>query len=112
MARYFKLSKASQGNIDIFFLHAPSRSGEYSYRIGRGFMKRLVGMNDILGKASWHHLELDIGGEKIPYYYRDPMVIVRYLLGKRAFRESLVYAPVVEHNEPGERMYEEMNTGD
>ncbi|KAH8145068.1 uncharacterized protein LAJ45_10191 [Morchella importuna] len=112
MARYFILSKASQGNIDSFFLHAPSSSGECSYRTGRGFIKRLDEMNDILGKASWHHSEVDIGGEKIPYYYRDPMVIVRYLLGQRAFRESLVYAPVVEHNESGERMYGEMHTGD
>jgi hypothetical protein len=55
-------------------------------------------MNDILGKASWHHSEVDICGAKIPYYYRDPMVIMRYLLGQRAFRESLVYARVVEYN--------------
>ncbi|KAH8144789.1 uncharacterized protein LAJ45_11185 [Morchella importuna] len=41
MARYFILSKASQGNIDSFFLHAPSSSGECSYRTGRGFIKRL-----------------------------------------------------------------------
>jgi hypothetical protein len=69
-------------------------------------------MNDILGKVTWHHSEVDIGGAKITYYYWDPMVIVRYLLGQRAFRESLVYAPVVEHNESGERMYGEMYTGD
>jgi hypothetical protein len=69
-------------------------------------------MNDILGKASWHHSEVYIGGAKITYYYWDPMVIVRYLLGQRAFRESLVYAPVVEYNESDERMYGEMRTGD
>ncbi|KAH8144500.1 uncharacterized protein LAJ45_11475 [Morchella importuna] len=73
MGRYFILSKASQGNIDSFFLHAPSSSGECSYRTGRGFIKRLDEMNDILGKASWRHSEVDIGGEKIPYYYRHPM---------------------------------------
>jgi hypothetical protein len=104
MARYFIRSKASQGNIDSFFLHALSSSGECFYRTGGGFIKRLEEMNYILGKASWHHSEVDIGGEKIPYYYRDPMVIVRCLLGPRAFRESLVYAPMVEHNEYGEKM--------
>jgi hypothetical protein len=34
MARYFILLKASQGNIDSFFLHAPVSSGECSYRTG------------------------------------------------------------------------------
>ncbi|KAH0611279.1 uncharacterized protein H6S33_010544 [Morchella sextelata] len=112
MARYFTLSKASQGNIDSFFLHAPPSGGECSYSTGLGFIKRLEEMNDILGKASWNHSEMDIGGEKISYYYRDPMVVVRYLLGQLAFRESLMYSPVVEHNEFGERMYVEMHTGD
>jgi hypothetical protein len=112
MARYFIPSKASQGNIDSFFLHTPVSSGECSYRTGRGFIKSLEEMNDLLGKVSWHHSEVDIGGEKISYYYRDPMVIVRYLLGQRAFRESLVYSPVVEHNESSERIYREMHTGD
>jgi hypothetical protein len=112
MARYFVLSNASQGNIDSFFLHAPSSNGECYYRTARGFIKRLEEMNDILGKASGHHSEVDIWGAKIPYYYRDPMVIMRYVLGQWAIRESLVYAPVVEHNESGERMYGEMHTGD
>lgn len=69
-------------------------------------------MNDVLAKASLNHSKVVIWGEKISYYYRDPMVVVRYLQGQRAFRESLVYAPVVEHNEFGKRMYGEMHTGD
>ncbi|KAH8144568.1 uncharacterized protein LAJ45_11363 [Morchella importuna] len=101
MARYFVLSKTFQGNIDSFFLHAPPSSDECSSSTGRGCIKRLEEMKDILGKSSWNHSEVDIGGEKISYYYRDPMVVVRYLLGQRAFRESLVYSPVVEHNEFG-----------
>jgi hypothetical protein len=80
MELYFILSKASQGNIASFFLHAPSNSGECSYRTERGFIKRLEEMNDTLGKAGCHHSEVDIGGAKIPYYYRDPMVIMRYLV--------------------------------
>jgi hypothetical protein len=64
IARYFMLSKASQGNIDSFFLSAPLSSGECYYRTERDFKKRLEEMNDILRKASWHHSELDIGGEK------------------------------------------------
>ncbi|KAI5843130.1 hypothetical protein DFP73DRAFT_595716 [Morchella snyderi] len=105
IARYFTLSKASQGNIDSFFLHTPPSSGECSYSTGRGFIKRLEEMSDIVGKGSWNHSEVDIGGEKISYYYRNPMVVVGSLLAQRAFRESLVYLPVVEHNEFGERMY-------
>jgi hypothetical protein len=64
MARYFILSKTSQGNIDSFFLQAPVSSGECFYRTGRGFIPRLEEMNDLLGKASWHHSEVDIGGRK------------------------------------------------
>jgi hypothetical protein len=62
MACYFILSKTSQGNIDSFFLHAPSSSSECSYSTGRDLIKRLEKMKYILGKASCHHLEVDIGG--------------------------------------------------
>ena len=65
-----------------------------------------------LGKESWIHSEVEMGGQKIPYYYRDPMNIVRFLLVQRAFRESLVYSPTMEYNEMGERMYGEMHTAD
>ena len=112
IARYFILSKASQSNIDSFFLHAPVSNGQCSYSTGRGFMRRLDEMNDYLGKSSWRHSEVEIGGQMVPYYYRDPLTIVRFLLGQRAFRNCLVYAPVMEYNESGERMYGEMHTAD
>jgi hypothetical protein len=52
MAHYFILSKASRGNVDSFFLHAPSSSGECPYRTRRCFINRLEEMSDILGNAS------------------------------------------------------------
>lgn len=52
MARYFTQFKASQGNIDKFFPHAPP-SGESSYSTRLAFIKRLEEMNDILVDTSY-----------------------------------------------------------
>ncbi|KAG0132972.1 hypothetical protein HOY82DRAFT_483212, partial [Tuber indicum] len=45
---------------------------------------------------------------------RDPIDCARYLLSQRCFAQDLVYAPVKEWNseEPPQRVYSEMRTGD
>ncbi|KAH8147002.1 uncharacterized protein LAJ45_08801 [Morchella importuna] len=112
LSRWFLRSHISQGQIDDFFRAAGAGKG--SYHNGKGFTRHLDEMvsRDGLGRESWMHSEVELGGEKIAYYYRDPMSVVRFLLGQRAFRESLVYAPTMEYNELGERMYGEMHTAD
>lgn len=112
LSRWFLRSHVSQGQIDDFFRAAGAGKG--SYHNGKGFTRHLDEMvsRDGLGRESWMHSEVELGGEKIAYYYRDPMSVVRFLLGQRAFRESLVYAPTMEYNELGERMYGEMHTAD
>lgn len=112
LSRWFLQSNVSQGQIDDFFRTIRTLKGSYS--TGRGFARHLDEMSSMggLGKESWIHSEVEMGGQKIPYYYRDPMNIVRFLLEQRAFRESLVYSPTMEYNEMGERMDGEMHTAD
>ncbi|KAH0608761.1 uncharacterized protein H6S33_001895 [Morchella sextelata] len=112
LSRWFLQSGVSQEQIDDYFRSPSVPKG--SYTTGRGFTCCLDEMSSRNGlrTESWVHSGVEIGSQVVPYCYRDPMAIVRFLLRQRAFRESLVYAPTMEYNEMGERMYGEMQTVD
>ena len=110
LAYWFVRANVSQAAIDDYF-RSSLGPADCSFRSGHSFTKKLEMMQATLGRSSWHHSEVELGGNNISYYYRDPIVCIRYLLRQRAYRDDMVYAPVVEYNRSGERMYGEMQTG-
>ena len=46
------------------------------------------------------------------YYVRDLQECIEYLLRQRAYAADLVYAPIREFGEKGQRIYTEMHTAD
>jgi hypothetical protein len=49
---------------------------------------------------------------KTPVYYRDPVDCIEFLFQQSAFKEHMVYAPIKDYNELGERVYSEVHTCD
>jgi hypothetical protein len=47
-----------------------------------------------------------------PFWYGDPVRCIEFLMQQPSFKEDMVYAPVREYNEAGERMYSEINSSD
>ncbi len=48
--------------------------------------------------------------QTVPFWYRNPVECIEFLLQQPAYRDHMVYAPVREYNEEGERMYSELHT--
>ena len=116
-ARWMIESCISKSNIDRYFHDGLCTSSDVDFTSGWTLYQQLDRMNPELGPDSWSVREAKwslAGGASrcITYYYRSPLVCIRYLLKQPCFRDHLVYAPVREYNEAGERMYSEMHTAD
>ena len=73
----------------------------------------LVAMQATDGLSSeWQEATIDIEGTSTPYWYRDPVSAMSYILGHPPFKDYLCYAPIRDRDESGERLYSEMWTGD
>ena len=60
----------------------------------------------------WQESEIEVDGRRTPFWYRDPLAAIRYIIGHIPFKEDLHYAPVRERAANGERLYSEMWTAD
>jgi len=52
------------------------------------------------------------GQRTLPFFYRNVLDCVRYLLRQIAYRDDLVYAPRREYHQSGQRIYSEMQMAD
>ena len=116
-ARWMIESSLSKSSVDRYFCDGRCTSSEVAFTSGWTLYKQLDRMYPELGPDSWKIHEanwsLDVGrSRRTTYYYRSPLSCIEYLLKQACFRDHLVYAPVREYNQAGERMYSEMHTAD
>ena len=71
----------------------------------------LDNMDNSLGPESWKQGDVIFSGTKVPFYFRDPVDCVKYLIGQKAYQSDLVYAPE-RLFEGDERQYGELHTAD
>ena len=57
-------------------------------------------------------IDYDAGGSETPYYWRDPVNVVRDLLQNPAYQNDLIYTPSKLRGKFGERIYGKLDTGD
>ena len=76
--------------------------------------RRTDAMSATLGLASWQKESVifDPMTGPVPYYYRDPLNIIKYLLLQPAFAEYMEFAHKKEFSEDSGRVYCEMHTAD
>jgi len=60
----------------------------------------------------WFEGQVEDGQRTLPFFYRDVLECIRYLLRQIAYRDDLVYAPRCECDPTGHRIYAEMHTAD
>ena len=60
----------------------------------------------------WFEGQVEDGQRTLPFFYRDLLGCVRYLLRQIAYRDDLVYAPRPEYDPTGQRIYPEMHMAD
>jgi hypothetical protein len=74
-------------------------------------------MEDGLGHGSWKKSTLSMAWNEqhpdhIVFWHRDLIACAKWILRQAAYKEHLVYAPVRSFNAAGDRIYDEMHTGD
>jgi len=55
---------------------------------------------------------VDDSQSRLPFFYRNVLDCVRYLLRLIAYRDDLVYVPSREYDQSGQRIYAEMHMAD
>ena len=115
-ARWMILSNLAKTHIDQYFREGLCTTNEVSFTSGWTLHRSLDRMYPELGEASWrsHDVVTVVGNTtgSIPFYFRDPLACVAYLMKQPCFRDHLVYAPIREYDPTGERMYSEMHTAE
>lgn len=57
-------------------------------------------------------IDYDAGSSETPYYWRDPVQVVKDLLQNPSYQNDLIYTPCKLTGKFGERIYGELHTGD
>jgi len=60
----------------------------------------------------WFEGQVEDGPRTLPFFYRDVLGCVRYLLRQIAYQDDLVHAPRREYDPSGQRIYAEMHPAD
>ena len=60
----------------------------------------------------WFEGQVEDSKRTLPFFYRNVLDCVRYLLRQIAYQDDLVYATRREFDADGERIYAEMHTAD
>jgi len=60
----------------------------------------------------WLEGHVEDGQRTLPFFYRNVLLCVSYLLRQIPYRDDLVYAPRREYDQSGQRIYAEIATAD
>jgi len=70
-------------------------------------------MHEMIDQRGWIKGTVDFHLHQVcAFYYRDLEDTIQYLLRQRAYAEHLVFEPIQELDNEGNRVYKDMHTGD
>ena len=112
LMQHFIITAMSQNAIPSYFnagLH--SKEVNYSFSSGNTLWQRLIEMGNHLPR--WKKGSVGPVDASTPFYYRDAVETIRYLLQQRAYKGSFLFEPYAERGsaEAG-RIYTEITSGE
>lgn len=110
LARFFVESNVSWERIEAY-MKAKLSPPEVYYTSAFTLRALLNNMDNSLGPESWRQGEVTLSGSNVPFYYRDPVDCVKYLIRQRAYQSDMVFSPERLY-EGDERQYGELHTAD
>jgi hypothetical protein len=112
LASWFLESKVSKTRINEYFSSGIGNSTSVGYSSMHTLENHLRHLDPYGPYLQWFEGHVEDGQRTLPFFYRDILDCVRYLLRQIAYRDDLVYAPCREYDQSGERIYAEMHTAD
>jgi hypothetical protein len=111
LANWFITSKVPRSRIDEYFSIGLAKSSSPCFRSAYKLDQFINGLDPYRHFLEWHEGTYTHDGNRSTFFYRDIVQSVEYLLSQPAYREDVVYVPVREYDEAGERLYSEMHMG-
>lgn len=112
LANWFITSKVPRARIDEYFATGLSKSASPCFRSAYKLDQYITALDPYQHFLEWKEGTYTHDDGHSTFFYRDMVQCVEYLLSQPAYRDDIVYAPVREYNETGERLYSEMHTAD
>lgn len=112
LASWFIESKVPKGRINEYFSNGLGNSADVGYRSMYTLEKHLRELDPYGQYLQWFEGRVEDSARILPFFYRNVLDCVRYLLRQIAYRDDFVYAPRREYDSKGERIYAEMHTAD
>ena len=112
LASWFIQSKVPKSRINEYFSNGLGDTASVGYGSMHTLENHLRSLDPYSPYLQWFEGQVDDGSRCLPFFYRNILDCVRYLLRQIAYRDDLVYAPRREYDSEGQRLYSEMHTAD
>ena len=112
LASWFIDGKVSKSRINEYFSSGLGNAESVGYSSMHTLENHFRILDPYSQYLQWFEGQVEDGQRTLPFFYRDVLGCVRYLLRQIAYRDDLVYAPRREYDPSGHRIYAEMHTGD
>jgi len=112
LASWFIESKVSRRQINDYFSNGIGSLTSVGYSSMHTFENLLGHLDPYSPSLQWCEGHVEDSQRTFPFFYRNVLDCVRYLLRQIAYRDDLVYAPRREYDQSGLRIYAEMRTAD
>jgi len=112
LASWFIESKVSKTRINDHLSNGIGNWPSVSYSCMHTLENLLRHLHPYSPYLQWLEGHVEDCQRTIPFFYRNVLHCVRYLLRQIAYLDDLVYAPPCEYDPSGQRIYAEMHTAD
>jgi len=102
--------KVSKTRMNDYFSRGLANADSVGYSSMHTLENHLRFLDHYSQYLQWFEGQVEDGLRTLPFFYRDVLGCVRYLLRQMAYRDGLVYAPRHEYDPSGQRIYAEMHT--
>ena len=112
LASWFIQNKVSKSQINEYFTNRLGNSSLAGYNPMHTLENHLRILDPYRAYLQWFEGEIEDGSRTVPFFYRNVLESVRYLLRQIAYRDDFVYTPRREYDHRENRQYAEMHTAD
>ena len=112
LASWFIQGKVPKSRINEYFSSGLGNSTLVGYSSMHTLENHLRSLDPYSPYLQWFEGQVEDSKRTLPFFYRNVLDCVRYLLRQIAYQDDLVYAPRREFDHNDERIYAEMHTAD
>jgi len=112
LASWFIEGKVPKSRINEYFSSGHCNASSAVYSSMHTLENLLQALDPHSAYLQWNEGQVDDGKRTLPFFYRNVLDCVRYLLRHIAYRDGFVYEPLREYDTNGQQIYAEIHTAD